>query len=82
VVIVLEKNRFHPGRLRRAVRDALEARQKNRVAAKPLFVFLAVTPRLGEVSHLRPSTEKIRVCPIQFVAVSVVLPFFSRHGFA
>jgi two-component system cell cycle sensor histidine kinase/response regulator CckA len=34
VVIVLEKNRFRAGCLRQAVRDVLEGRQKNRVAAK------------------------------------------------
>jgi CheY-like chemotaxis protein len=34
IVIVLEKNRFRPGRLRQAVRDVLETRQKNRGAAK------------------------------------------------
>jgi two-component system cell cycle sensor histidine kinase/response regulator CckA len=33
-VIVLEKNRFSPGRLRQAVHDALEIRKYNRMAVK------------------------------------------------
>lgn len=34
MIIVLEKNRFRPGRLRQAVRDVLETRRKNEVALK------------------------------------------------
>jgi CheY-like chemotaxis protein len=34
MVIVVEKNRFSPGRLRQAVHDTLEARKNNRVAVK------------------------------------------------
>ena len=34
MVLVLDKNRFSPGRLRQAVRDSLEARNENRAAVK------------------------------------------------
>jgi two-component system cell cycle sensor histidine kinase/response regulator CckA len=36
LVVVLERNRFCPGRLRRAVRDVLETRKKNRTAVKTM----------------------------------------------
>jgi CheY-like chemotaxis protein len=36
MVIVLERNRFCPGRLQQAVRDVLETRRKNRTAVKTM----------------------------------------------